>query len=159
MKRLLSIVLSSIPFILPLSAQVTDSLGQSYSLLNANNLFVWVRDDGLQAKSPIRNDWGVMFPRLTAGGLVYSDGLVWVGKVYDGGAQIVRTGGGAYVRGTAPGRIVRIIEDPAPIPASKPRVFRIRRTPAITDLKQDASSLLGIAVENLTAEQVRVVDE
>jgi hypothetical protein len=111
------------------------------SIIDINNLWVRVRNDGM-----IRGDslWtAVTYPQQT-GGLVYTDNLIWVGKVEDGGTPELRTGGGWYHPGVRPGAVIGkgIAEDPA---SPAVRVYRIHPDydlPTLLLTRQDALALL-----------------
>ena len=111
------------------------------SLLNINNISLWFRRDGWSGRNPRTNNSGVTFPRST-GQVVFQDGLVWGGRVLDGGSQSVRVGGQTFSAGTVPGRILSrgVAEDPADPGV---RIYRVRRDYAAADLRLDASELYG----------------
>ncbi len=111
------------------------------SLLNINNISIWFRRDGWSGRNPQTNNSGVTFPRST-GQVVYQDGLVWGGRVLDGGSQMVRVGGQTFSAGTVPGRILSrgVAENPAD---PSVRIYRVRRDYGRADLRLDASELYG----------------
>ena len=117
------------------------------SLLNINNFSLWFRRDGWSGRNPRTNNSGVTFPRST-GQVVFQDGLVWGGRVLDGGSQSVRVGGQTFSAGTVPGRILSrgVAEDPADPGV---RIYRVRRDYAGADLRQDAAELYGKNLEEV----------
>lgn len=83
-----------------------------YQILNINNIWTWIRNDGMSNHSPIADD-GTYFPRGT-GSAIYQDGIMWGGKVYldpnytqpGPKDQLIRVGGANYLVGTREGRII-----------------------------------------------------
>jgi hypothetical protein len=45
-----------------------------YQILNINNMSMWVHADGRSGQDPYTDNWGVTYPRGTAG-VVYADGI------------------------------------------------------------------------------------
>lgn len=125
------------------------------SILNVNNISMWVQSDGVGSHSPLK-DWGLVYPPLTAG-LVYADNLFWIGMVHDGREPVFRVGGGLWQAGTAPGVIFSkgVAEDPT---SQSARVFRFRKNFRSADLKREASEIWNVplsAVTSLMLEAVR----
>ena len=115
----------------------SNSLPRNYSLLNINNVSIWTFWNGVGSTSPYGYPWGLVFPKGTAG-LVYSDGLIWVGKVSDGLTNIVRTGGNLWGSQNQPG----IITSPGvgeSVNDQSVRVYRIRRDFRTANLAEDAT--------------------
>jgi len=111
------------------------------SLIDVNNLTSWVRRDGFH-DWVIESSWNGTFPKGTAG-FVFSEGIIWGGKVSDGGTVIVRVGGNAYSSGTVAGRIltdaagnVTGAEDPND--KENVRLWRVRPDYKTADLTDDA---------------------
>ena len=112
------------------------------ALININNISMWFQRDGLSAHNPLADIAGVTYPRST-GTVVYQDGLVWGGRILDGGAQQVRVGGQTFRSGTVPGRILsrgraQDRDDP------RVRIYRVRRDFRSADLRLDTAELLGL---------------
>ena len=120
------------------------------TLLNVNNMSMWIRADGWSARDPKTGGSGVLFPRGISAGVIFADGLVWTGLVKDGQTPILRAGGQNYAIGTVPGRIISkgVAEDPD---ADDVRIWRIRRDYLTADLRQDAADILRVAFLNVTA--------
>ena len=106
-----------------------------YQILNINNLWSWMREDGLSNHSALDRD-GVSFPRGT-GFIIYEDGIVWGTKAYLDAAhtipapfdQVIRAGGSTYGIGTRDGWINGLGATAARVPIDDPdsRIWRIRR--------------------------------
>jgi hypothetical protein len=118
------------------------------TLMNINNLSMWVQDNGLMSRNPFTGSSGVTYPRATAT-CIFADGLLWGGRVYDGGPETLRVNGQVYQPGTVPGRIVSagIPEDPNDPTV---RIYRVRRDWATADLRQDAAELFNEAPDAVT---------
>jgi hypothetical protein len=112
------------------------------TLVNVNNLSMWISADGLSARDPATGNSGTIFPRGTAG-VVFQDGMVWGGLVNDGLTPRLRVGGQTYSIGTSAGRIISpgVAENPS---APDVRIWRIRRDYVTADLRQDAAELLRV---------------
>lgn len=117
------------------------------TLVNINNLAMWVRNDGWSARRPSDGNAGVTFPRGTTEA-IFADGLIWGGFVQDGQTPSLRVGGQTYSIGTVPGRIISpgVAEDPNAATNPSVRIFRVRRDWATADLRQDAAELLAKAI-------------
>ena len=126
------------------------------TLVNVNNLAMWIRADGWSARNPATGGSGVLFPRGNPSGVIFADGLVWSGLVQDGQLPILRAGGQTYAIGTVPGRIISkgVAEDPN---ADNVRIWRVRRDFATADLKQDAADFFDVAVSTITDADVAAI--
>ncbi len=146
-----------------LISQIKDKPGARFSqsddiyhtLININNMSMWVSADAKLANSPQRRP-GATYPRGT-GTVIYQDGLIWGGQVHDGEQPLVRVGGQQYNVGHVPGAIVTpgMAED-----ASSPQVnhvWRVRRDYFSADLRLDAAELLGKAPEEVTEAEIKQV--
>ena len=83
-----------------ITSEITYGQDPTESIIDVNNISTWVRNDGfhpalVKQEGLDGNMWNGIFPIGTAGG-VYSEGLVWGGKVYDGGDTLVRVNGNTY---------------------------------------------------------------
>lgn len=132
----------------------TPSIPLSQSILDINNLWLPVRNDGVLGRDTIFQRH-VSYPR-ELGEIEYSDALMWSGKVSDGHLPLVRTGGSSYYVGSLPGAIVSkgVAEDPR---SAAVRVYRIRRDYQTADLKSDAAAYLDTSLANVTPEMVDVL--
>lgn len=113
--------------------------GPFNTLVNINNVSMWISYDGASARNPSTGNAGVTYPRGSATS-IYADGLMWGGLVHDGGSQILRVNGGTYQQGIVGGQILSkgVAED---VGGSSVRIFRVRRDYATADLTQDAAEL------------------
>ncbi len=81
------------------------------TLMNINNISMWIRADGSLSQRPSidnpssNHKWSVFYPHGTAG-IVYGDGIFWGGMVNDGADPRLRVGGSKYRTGLQPGRII-----------------------------------------------------
>ncbi len=111
------------------------------ALININNISMWFARDGFSGHNPLTDNPGTTFPRSTSQ-IVFQDGLIWGGRVFDGNPQQVRVGGQTHRIGTVPGRILSrgLAQDPDD-PLN--RIYRIRHDYRRADLRLDAAELLG----------------
>ncbi|NIR47637.1 T9SS type A sorting domain-containing protein [candidate division KSB1 bacterium] len=127
------------------------------TLININNLSMWVRADGWSGRNPITRSAGTIFPWGTTN-VIFQDGIIWGGIVEDGlrpGPKL-RVGGQKFSTGTVPGRIISkgVAEDPN---APDVRIWRIRRDYQTADLTQDAAELNNNPVDEVTEAQIQAV--
>jgi hypothetical protein len=113
------------------------------SLLNINNISMWLSNDGTMERRTSSNTAGVIFPRDSTT-IINVGGFLWGGIVKSGGSQ-VRVGGSTYRSGLQPGRIIRpgIAEQSD---NSSVRVYRIRRDWAAADLRHDAAEYFSLPI-------------
>lgn len=114
------------------------------TLINANAITGWIRNDGWSARVPSSGNSGVTYPRGTSTA-IFQDGIIFGGNVNDGGSQVLRVGGQTYSIGTVGGRI-NGTPGTSSIVAANPdnpevRIYRIRRDFKTIDLKQDAAEV------------------
>jgi len=122
------------------TTQEDASLGRR-ALININNISMWFARDGFSAHNPLTDNPGTTFPRSTSQ-IVFQDGLIWGGRVFDGNPQQVRVGGQTHRIGTVPGRILsRGLAQDRDDPLN--RIYRIRHDYRRADLRLDAAELLG----------------
>ncbi|MBI1803722.1 MAG: T9SS type A sorting domain-containing protein [Ignavibacteriae bacterium] len=122
------------------------------SLMNINNIAMWVKDDGGMERNPATTNAGTTYPRGTST-FVYAGGLIWGGIVEDGGAPKLRVGGQTYNYGTVPGRIVsKGVKESADNPDV--RIYRIRRDWKTADLGQDAAEFFDKPLSQVTADDI-----
>lgn len=135
--------------------QKTGAGGPFNTLMNINNISMWVSYDGASARNPSTGNAGVTYPRGTST-TIYSDGFIWGGQVHDGGSQLLRVNGGTYQEGTVSGRIVsKGVAEPLSDPSV--RIYRVRKDWETADLRQDAAELLGKALKDVTDADVQSV--
>ena len=124
-----------------------DRVSTERTLLNINNMAMWIQSNGASARNPITTGAGVTFPRSTDQ-VIFQDGLIWGGRVMDGNPQELRVGGQTYAIGTVPGVIESrgVAQD-----RDTARLYRIRRDWATADLRLDASEVLNKGLSEVTA--------
>lgn len=130
-----------------LQEEDADKVSTERTMLNINNMAMWIQSNGASARNPITSGAGVTFPRSTDQ-VIYQDGLIWGGRVLDGNPQELRVGGQTYAIGTVPGVIESkgVAQDRATA-----RLYRIRRDWATADLRLDASEVLNKGLSEVTA--------
>jgi hypothetical protein len=125
------------------------------TLVNIGQIASWIYADGRSAIQPDQNA-GVYFPRgnliATA---VFQDGMVWGGKVNDGGSQTIRVGGQTFRIGTVSGAIVsQGVGEDQNDKLGVNRIWRIRRDFATADLSLDAAEFFLINTSQVTEGQI-----
>jgi len=122
------------------------------TLMNINNISMWVNADGRMGIDPANNA-GTVFPKGTAP-VIFADGIVWGGDVQDGMNPPIRVGGRTYTSGTVPGAILSpgVAEEPN---APDVRIWRIRPDYATADLSDDA--FVKIVVFNIMGRSVKTL--
>lgn len=140
------------PSSLPLTKPTDEPMA---TLVNINNISMWIRADGWSGRNPLSGSSGILFPRGTVA-VIFQDGILWGGLVRDGQSPEVRVGGQTFLIGTVPGRILSkgIAEDPN---APDVRIWRIRRDYQTADLTRDAAEINNIPIEEVTEEQIHAV--
>ena len=130
------------------------------TFLNINKMTMGVRADGMLV--PVKwcavnylYRWSAVYPYWTAG-FLYKDGMIWGGKVYDGGELIIRVGGSDYRSGFLPGRIISkgMAENPDDPDV---RIWRVRRDWQTVDLRRDAAEFLYVSEDSVTREQMEAI--
>jgi hypothetical protein len=137
--------------------RLTKPTGQPIStLVNINNLAMWIRADGWSSRDPSTGNSGGFFPRGVDAGVIFADGLMWGGLVDDGATPTLRAGGQTYNIGTVEGAIVSkgVAENPDD---PNVRIWRIRRDYQTADLRQDAAELNRAALSAVSDAQIQQV--
>ncbi len=136
-------------------AQSLTGTGPYSTLVNINNLSMWIEYDGSSARNPSTGNAGVTFPRGTSTG-IFADGLIWGGQVHDGGTQLLRVNGQTYQPGTVGGRIISkgVAESAGD---QSVRIYRIRRDWQTADLRSDAAELLSKGLSSVTQADIDAV--
>lgn len=81
------------------------SCGQPYVLMNANNVTSWIRSDGFY-NWLVKQSWNGEFPKDSGVGTIFSEGIVFGGKVHDGlYTDSIRVTGDTYQVGMQAGAI------------------------------------------------------
>ncbi|MFN0157100.1 MAG: T9SS type A sorting domain-containing protein [Bacteroidota bacterium] len=139
----------------PYGAESLTAWPLTSTILNINQVSCWARNDGWNARDPANGNVGLMFPRGKVG-TVFQDGILWGGKVFDGGTLNPRVGGQTYQVGTLPGRIIAPGIQPD-TSDSTVRIYRIRADFRTADLRLDAAELNRVSLGQVTPAMVRAV--
>lgn len=125
------------------------------TLVNINNISMWVQADGKLGRNSHTNDSGVIYPRETSY-VVYCDGIIWAGFVKDGHNPELRVGGQRWRSGTVPGYILSkgMAEDPD---HPDVRLWRIRRDWQRADLNLDAAESFNIPLTDVTQAHIESI--
>ncbi|MDP2887162.1 MAG: T9SS type A sorting domain-containing protein [Ignavibacteria bacterium] len=149
-------LLSQLQSIAEKSPSVERGIGQALDpvrtgSININNLWLKIRNDGIIGYDSIRGT-GLTYP-FQYGNLLFSDNLIWVGKVRDGQLPELRTGGGIWQTGVRPGSIVSkgIAED---FNSEGVRVYRYRPDYQTADLTYDVAASSGFEISSVTPAMV-----
>ena len=110
------------------------------SVININNITSWVGQDGFH-DWVVASSWNGAFPNGAAVGVIFSEGIVWGGKVSDGISPKVRVNGNTYGTGCAP----------------LTRVFRVRPDYATGYLSGDAASFFDKAIGSVTQSDIQTI--
>ena len=106
------------------------------TLIDVNNITAYVQQNGFHPNQ-VAQSWSTTFPKGTAGG-IYQEGIVWGGKVNDGGTPTLRVGGNTYFNGTD----------------AIDRIYRVRPDYQTADLTDDAANFFYYANYPLDASNV-----
>ena len=106
----------------------------SQSVISINNITTWVGDDGFHDWVVGGGSWNGAFPNGAAAGGIFSEGIVWGGKVNDGQNPTVRVNGNTYGTGCAP----------------ITRLYRVRPDYKTGDLTRDAADFFSKGIGEVT---------
>jgi hypothetical protein len=137
---------------------------QECTLVNINNVAMWVRSDGYSGNNPYSQNsnaiqWGITYPRGIPVGLVWVDGFIWGGFVKDGQEPELRVGGHNWASsGLAPGAILSkgVAENPTEPDVN--RIWRYRPDWQTADLSDEAFDILA-SRPNASERQFRFTKE
>ncbi|MCB9501873.1 MAG: hypothetical protein H6696_08045 [Deferribacteres bacterium] len=137
-------------FLVIVNVQAQESISETQ--LNINNLAVWIQADGLTGTyaNGYQRD-AITYPAGEVP-VVYQDGFVWGGLVYDGQKPGIRVGGNTYV-GTNSSGIIRSDGTPG----ETTRIWRIRRDFATADLQRDAVLFYSRPKEEITPAHIEAI--
>jgi hypothetical protein len=107
------------------------------SIVDINNITSWVGSDGYHDWL-VGGSWNGAYPNGVNAGAIFSEGIVWGGKVNDGTSPQVRVNGNTYGSGCK----------------AITRLFRVRPDYASGNLTQDAADFLNIAVGAVTESDI-----
>lgn len=114
----------------------------SQSLLNINNVTMWVGEDGFH-DWVVANSWNGAFPNGSTVGAIFAEGIVWGGLVDDGNLPVVRVNGNTYGTGCAP--LIRL--------------FRVRPDYKTGNLANDAATFNNIPLGQVTESHIQALRE
>ncbi len=148
MKINLSIAKASavkIIFLILTFTYISYSQDSTMSVIDVNNITSWVDNRGFHptvvtAGDLAGKDWNGTFPKGTAGG-VYTEGIAWGGKVFDGNNPLVRVNGSTYISGNSP----------------LTRVYRVMPFYDQIDLHGAAASFFRVPIDSVTDSMVSKV--
>ncbi len=122
----------------------TNAQDPSQSVINISKITSWVSEEGF-------HDWVVFagnnsyfngsYPNGLPVGVIFSEGIVWGGLVYDGQPTKVRVNGNTYGTGCSP----------------ITRLFRVRTDYYKADLTTDAASFFNKAKNEITVEEIEQI--
>ncbi len=97
---------------------------QSYDYIAANEIFMWMGNDGMNSHSPLTDGPGFYWPGGDEATIpaIFQDGLVWGGKVNGE----IRVNGSTYRQGLTPGYILPngLPSDPLDV---KSKIFKLKK--------------------------------
>jgi hypothetical protein len=110
------------------------------SVLDINNLTTYIQNDGTHPPV-VALSWAGQFPKGSGLGGIYQEGILWGGKVTDGGSEIVRVGGNTYTSGNY---------------ATSP-MFRVRPDYKTANLTDDAANFFQVSLSAVTVDQISTI--
>jgi hypothetical protein len=119
--------------------KTADNPGQS--VMDINNITSWVGDQGFHDWVVGGGSWNGAYPNGANLGVIFSEGLVWGGKVHDGSTPMVRVNGNTYLSGTK--AIIRL--------------FRVRPDYQKGDLTRDAADFFNKSLGQVTASDIQAL--
>lgn len=112
-------------------------LDPAQSLIDINQITCWVGSDGYHDWI-VGGSWNGAYPNGVSFGPIFSEGIIWGGKVNDGTSPSVRVNGNTYGSGCAP----------------VTRLYRVRTDYATGDLTQDAADFFDKDVSAVTSSDI-----
>ncbi len=115
------------------------------SLINVSKITSWVTDEGFHdwIVGIPPDQWNGSYPNGKPVGVIFSEGIVWGGLVYDGQDQKVRVNGNTYGTGCSP----------------ITRLFRVRYDYFTADLTDDAASFFNKNKNDVTDEDIKAIKD
>lgn len=110
------------------------------SLLNINNVTMWVGSDGFH-DWVVGGSWNGAFPNGSSVGAIFAEGIVWGGLVDDGNLPVVRVNGNTYGTGCYP--LIRL--------------FRVRPDYKTGNLTNDAATFFNIPIGQVTEANIQEI--
>lgn len=108
------------------------------SVISVNNITCWVGNDGSHPVV-VAQSWNGAFPSGSNTGAIYTEGIVWGGKVNDGSSPTVRVNGNTYASGCAP----------------ITRLYRVRPDYKNGDLTKDAANFFNKGLGAVTESDIQ----
>ncbi len=125
-----------------------DAQDPEESVIDVNNIIYWVRNDGYHPENKvvvpdILYDWGWngSFPKGIPVGFIYTEGIVWGGKVFDGQEPLIRISGSTYFSGNVP----------------ITRLYRVRTYYKDENLRDDAANFFLVSPEEVTNAMLEII--
>jgi hypothetical protein len=114
-------------------------------VMDINNITSWIMSNGFHPAMVgidglAGSNWNGNFPKGTAGG-VYTEGICWGGKVYDGNDKLIRVNGSTWLSGNYP----------------LTRLFRVRAFYDKKYLKNDAANTFLVPDSAVTDSMINVL--
>ncbi|MBD3275896.1 MAG: hypothetical protein GF372_11325, partial [Candidatus Marinimicrobia bacterium] len=138
----------------------SSAINPNETLLDVNNQTVWIRQDGYFHWSDHFSGLNGTFPKGTSG-TVFSQGVVWGGKVNDGNNPVVRVNGSTYNNGMQAGKVLVDANGKA-TGADSPdnyHVWRVHRNWETMNLVTPASQFFGKAEGQVTDADIAEIRE
>ncbi len=115
------------------------------SVIDVNNITSWIGSNGfhptvVKEGGISGSAWNGTFPKGTAGA-IYTEGVVWGGKVFDGNSPLVRVSGSTYFNRNFP----------------LTRLYRVRTFYDQVDLRDDAANTLLVSDSTVTDSMISKV--
>ena len=123
----------------PKLSKITGNSTQS--VMDINNITSWVGDQGFHDRVVGGGSWNGAYPNGANVGVIFSEGIVWGGKVNDGSSPLVRVDGNTYLSGTK--AIIRL--------------FRVRPDYKTGDLTRDAADFFHKSIDSVTVTEIQTL--
>ncbi|MCH7521429.1 MAG: hypothetical protein IIB42_07020 [Candidatus Marinimicrobia bacterium] len=138
------------------------AMGPAASVLNINNLMIWVDRDGFFPWThTYAASWAAEYPKGTAG-LIFAEGMLWGARVDDAGTRDgtkprIRVNGATYATGLKAGKVLYdangIVTGADETPTDR-HVWRVRADYQKADLTSDASTFNSIALDDISDDDI-----
>jgi len=141
---------------------------QHFSILDVTNFTTWVGQDGFYSWNWDKVNWNGTYPKGDSIGVVFSQGFLWGGLVYDGGEKIVRVNGSDYSNGMRAGKVLYNSTDDPSSGVLGPdnlnlranyQVWRVRRDWETIDRTASAAQLFAVEESQVTEEMIQQIHD
>ncbi len=119
------------------------SINPAESIIDVGNITSWVSDNGFHNWRVKSGFWNGSFPNGSDAGMIFSEGIVWGGLVYDGKSQKVRVNGSTYICGDK----------------AITRLYRVRPDYKTANLKRDAANYFLKPIVDVTNTDIKQLRE